>query len=310
MDDRRVEILDKPSITKTLVEIFHIEVGPSWMDDILAYKKDGTLATEKIAAQTLIAIMECKLYCQSLKFPHLKCITPEEGRDVLNMIHSGDSSNLNGYHSLENKAMCYGYFWPTMTTHAEDVAKGCFKCRQFATMPTTPLEPLSIIMGPWIGSMWGQDLIGPLLVVKSYFRYIIIGIDYTTKWIEAVPLVKINTHRVEKLIWKNICYRFGVPNTIITDNGAQFNDQELISWATEKELQLKFASVAHPQTNSQVEAANKKIKAMLRKKLDETKRLWAEKLPEVLWAIRTTPTRATLETPLCLTYGTKAVLTC
>ncbi|KAL6175557.1 hypothetical protein ACLB2K_052196 [Fragaria x ananassa] len=156
--------------------------------------------------------------------------------------------------------------------------------------------------------MWGLDLIGPFPVAKSQFRYIIVGIDDTTKWIEAVPLVKINTHRVEKFIWNNICCRFRVPNTNITDNGAQFNNQELISWAAEKELQIKFASVAHPQTNGQVEAANKKIKALLKKKLDEAKGLWAEKLPEVLWAIRTTPTRATGETPFFLTYGTEAVL--
>ncbi|KAL6141454.1 hypothetical protein ACLB2K_059742 [Fragaria x ananassa] len=174
MNDTKVEILDKSSITKTLAEIFHIDVGPSWMDEILAYKKDDTLPENKLAAQTLIRratrynIMEGKLYRQSLKFPHLKYITPEVGREVLNKTHGGDGGNHSGYRSLANKA------------------------------------------------------------TRCLFRYIIVGIDYNSKWIEAVPLVKMNTHRVKKFIWKNICCRFGVPNTIITDNGAQFNNEELI----------------------------------------------------------------------------------
>ncbi|KAL6193990.1 hypothetical protein ACLB2K_035074 [Fragaria x ananassa] len=97
-----------------------------------------------------------------------------------------------------------------------------------------------------------------------------------------------------------------VPNTIITDNGAQFNNQELISWAAEKELQIKFASVAHPQTKGQVEAANKKIKALLKKKLDEAKGLWAEKLRSSLGNAHN-PNKGN-KTSFCLTYGTEAIL--
>ena len=69
-----------------------------------------------------------------------------------------------------------------------------------------------------------------------------------------------------------------------------------------------FASVAHPQTNGQVEAVNKIIKKLLKKKLDDTKGMWAQKLPEVLWAIKTTTTEATGETPFSMAFGTDAVL--
>ena len=67
---------------------------------------------------------------------------------------------------------------------------------------------------------------------------------------------------------------------------------------------MVFASVAHPQTNGQVEAVNKIIKKLLKKKLDDAKGLWAQKLSEVLWAIRTTATEATGETPFSMTFGT------
>ncbi|XP_024190641.1 uncharacterized protein LOC112194657 [Rosa chinensis] len=71
---------------------------------------------------------------------------------------------------------------------------------------------------------------------------------------------------------------------------------------------MRFTSVAHPQTNSQVEAANKIIKKLLKKKLEDKKGLWAEKLPEVLWAIKRTPTSASGETLFCMMFGTDAVL--
>ncbi|XP_004308743.1 PREDICTED: uncharacterized protein LOC101305805 [Fragaria vesca subsp. vesca] len=71
---------------------------------------------------------------------------------------------------------------------------------------------------------------------------------------------------------------------------------------------MVFASVAHPQTNGQVEVVNKIIKKLLKKKLDDTKGLWAQKLPEVLWAIKATATEATGETFFSLAFGTEAVL--
>ncbi|KAL6214918.1 hypothetical protein ACLB2K_014350 [Fragaria x ananassa] len=71
---------------------------------------------------------------------------------------------------------------------------------------------------------------------------------------------------------------------------------------------MVFASVAHPQTNGQVEAVNKIIKKLLKKKLDDAKGLWAQKLLGVLWEIRTTTIEATGETLLCMAFGTEVVL--
>ncbi|XP_004305380.1 PREDICTED: uncharacterized protein LOC101300172 [Fragaria vesca subsp. vesca] len=187
------------------------------MDEILAYKKHDTLLENKLAAQTLIRrvtqynIMEGKLYRQGLKFPHLKCITTEVGKDVLNMIHGGDGGNHSSHRSLANKAIKYGYFCPTMAGDAEEVAKGCFKCRQFATMTRAPAKLLSIIVGPLIGSMWGIHLVGLLSVAKSQFGYIIVGIDYNSKWIEAVSLIKINTHQSRSSFGRTSVAALGSP---------------------------------------------------------------------------------------------------
>ncbi|XP_062019159.1 uncharacterized protein LOC133735742 [Rosa rugosa] len=312
--DTRVEYLDKPSITKTLAEIFNIEVNSSWMDEIIAYKRNGTLPEDKIQARQLkrratrYNIQNGKLYRQGFTYPNLRCLTPEEGKIVLAEIHGGECGNHSGARSLANRTLRQGYFWPTLGDDARKISRSCHKCQQFADLPHAPAEPLSVIIGPWVHSTWGLDLMGKFQTAKGQFKYIIVAIDYNSKWIEAEPLTAITTAKVIRFLWKNIYCRYGVPHTIITDNGTQFNNKELISFTANLGTKLSFASVAHPQTNGQVEAANKIIKKLLKKKLDSAKGLWAEKLPEVLWAIRTTPTTATGETPFCMMFGTEAVL--
>ena len=94
---------------------------------------------------------------------------------------------------------------------------------------------------------------------------------------------------------------------IITDLGKQFDNAIFRTFCEGRKIDLRFASVAHPQTNGLVEATNKKIKKLLKKKLQQRKGLWVEELPNVLWAYRTTKRTATGETPYSRAFGTEAV---
>ncbi|XP_050387696.1 uncharacterized protein LOC126803995 [Argentina anserina] len=138
-----------------------------------------------------------------------------------------------------------------------------------------------------------MDLMGLLSIRKCQFKWVIVCIDYHSKWIEAAPLTAITTEKVQNFLQCNIFYRHSTPKFIITDNGTQFNKDHLITWCKVRGTMLKFASIAHPKTNGQMEAGNKLIKGLLRKKQDEAKGLWPEKLDEALWEIRTTPKEAT-----------------
>ncbi|MDD0148538.1 transposase family protein, partial [Shigella flexneri] len=75
-----------------------------------------------------------------------------------------------------------------------------------------------------------MDLMGKFQTAKGQFKYIIVAVDYNSKWIEAEPLMAITTAKVTYFLWKNIYCRYGVPHTIITDNETQFNNKELISF--------------------------------------------------------------------------------
>jgi len=84
-------------------------------------------------------------------------------------------------------------------------------------------------------------------------KYLIVAIEYFTKWIEAEPVAQITAHKVQHFVWKNIACRFGVPRHLILDNGTQFASQQLGKLFTEVGIKQVFASVEHPHTNGQVE---------------------------------------------------------
>ena len=153
-----------------------------------------------------------------------------------------------------------------------------------------------------------MDIIGPFSPGKGQTKHFLVAVDYFTKWIEAEPLATITAQNVQNFVWKNIVCRFGIPHSIVSDNGRKFIDQGLMTFYNDLGIKSLTSSVEHPQTNGQAEAANKVLLNELRKRLDTAKGRWAEELPEVLWAYRCTPQSTTQETPYSLTYGTEAMI--
>ncbi|KAK0578706.1 hypothetical protein LWI29_014874 [Acer saccharum] len=156
--------------------------------------------------------------------------------------------------------------------------------------------------------MWGIDLIGLMPTSTGGAKHAIVAVDYFTKWVEAEPLVHITEANTISFVKKNILYRFGIPNTIIMDNGTQFDGKKFRELCDKYGINNYYASPAHPQTNGQTEAVNKIIKHNLKAKLATKKGSWADKLPQVLWAYRTTERGSTGETPYSMAYGAEAVI--
>ena len=143
---------------------------------------------------------------------------------------------------------------------------------------------------------------------RPTFNYIVVAIDYFTKWAEAKSLTAISNKKVQEFVWESIICRFRIPYEIVSDNGMQFNRNEFCTLCDNFGIKKSFSLVDHPQTNDQVEAVNKIIKFNMKTKLKESKRLWAEELPKVLWAYRTTSRTSTGETPFSLAYGVEAMI--
>ncbi|KAK3036029.1 hypothetical protein RJ639_030730 [Escallonia herrerae] len=153
-----------------------------------------------------------------------------------------------------------------------------------------------------------MDLLGPFPMASEQRRFVIVAIDYFTKWIEAESLATITLAKYEDFFWKNVVCHFGLPRALVIDNGMQFDNNNFRTFCTNLSIDLRFTSIAHPQCNGQTENMNRNILQGLKKKLDKTKGARVDELPKVLWAYRTTPHSVTGETPFLLCYGTEAML--
>ena len=139
----------------------------------------------------------------------------------------------------------------------------------------------------------------------------LVSIDKFSKWIEARPITNIRSEQAV-LFFTDIIYRFGIPNSIITDHGTQFTGKKFQRFCTQNSIRINWSAVAHPRTNGQVERANgmilQGIKSRIYDRLKKFGGKWVAELPSVIWSLRTSPSRATGFTPFFLVYGAEAVL--
>ena len=139
-------------------------------------------------------------------------------------------------------------------------------------------------------------------------KFLLVAIDYFTKWVEAKALATITETRVQNFVWKNIVCRFRIPRTIISDNSRQFNNQAFRSFYSNLGIKNKYFSPGHPQANGQIEVTNRTLLRLIKSRLVGAKGAWPEELPNVLWAYRMTARTPMGETSFNLTYGTEAVI--
>ena len=102
-------------------------------------------------------------------------------------------------------------------------------------------------------------------------KYLIVGTDYFTKWVEAKPLANIQDVDAKRFFWKSIVTLFGVPHVLISDNGLQFDSKMFRNYCGELGITNRYSTPAYPQGNGQAEAVNKVILSGLKKRLDDAK---------------------------------------
>jgi transposase InsO family protein len=103
--------------------------------------------------------------------------------------------------------------------------------------------------------VWGLDIVGPLRKAPGGYTHLLVAIDKFSKWVEGRPITNLRAEQAV-MFFIDIVYRFGVPNSIITDNGSQFTGRKFLEFCDKFHIRADWAAVAHPQTNGQVEHAN------------------------------------------------------
>nr|GEW11861.1 reverse transcriptase domain-containing protein [Tanacetum cinerariifolium] len=123
----------------------------------------------------------------------------------------------------------------------------------------SPQQPLTPITAPWPFYKWGIDIAGPFPKGPGKVKFLIVTMDYFTKWIEAKAVATITGGQVKKFVWDNIVCHFGLQGEIVSDNSKQFSHNPFKDWCDKLNITQRFASVKHPQSNGLVERANRSL---------------------------------------------------
>ena len=170
---------------------------PSWMDLIWDYLAKGTLPSDLKEASKLRArsarftIHRGTLHKRGFSTPILKCVRKEDANYILREVHEGVCGNHIGARTLAGKTLRQGYYWPTMLKDATELVRKYKACQEHAKITYLPFEPLTSITSPYLFSQWGLNILGPLPIGRGQCKFIIVVMDYFTKWAEAESLATI-----------------------------------------------------------------------------------------------------------------------
>ena len=302
------------SLIEDKANVQEVNLDKNWTTPLIAYLRSGILPDEKDTARKMkvqasrFVLIRDVLYKRGFSRPYLRCLSHDKADYVMKEVNEGICGNHSGARSLVHKLIRAGYCWPTMLKDAQAYVKTCDKCQRFSNLIRQPSEELTPMMAPWPFAQWGLDIMGPFLTAIRQLKFLVVGIDYFTKWVEAEALATIMEKNIRSFVWRNIICRYGIPMVLVSDNGKQLDNNAFRDFCSELGIKNHYSSPAHPQANGQVEVTNRSFLKIIKTRLEGAKGIWPDELPSVLWAYQTTARTPTGETPFQLAYGTDAVI--
>ena len=178
----------------------------------------------------------------------------------------------------------------------------CDRCQRVGNISRRDEMPLNVLLEVEIFDVWGIDFMGPFISSCNNL-YILLAVDYVSKWVEVKALPTNTAAVVISFLQKNIFTRFGTPRVIISDEGSHFCNRKFTTLMERFGINHRVATAYHPQTNGQAEVSNREIKRILEKVVSPSRKDWALKLDEAVWAYRTAYKTPLGMSPFQLVYG-------
>nr|GEY06024.1 reverse transcriptase domain-containing protein [Tanacetum cinerariifolium] len=190
------------------------------------------------------------------------CVHGQEAVDILKACHNGPTEGHHGPNYTAKKVFDSEFYWPTIYRDAHDLVKSCDACQRQGRISQRDEMP------------------------QNSIQYILLAVDYLSKWVEAKALPT-NDARVVCKFLKSLFARFGTPCAIISDRGTHFCNDQFAKVMLKYDVTHRLAIAYHPQTSGQVEVSNRGLKRILERTVGENRASWSDKLDDALWAFRT-----------------------
>jgi hypothetical protein len=193
-----------------------------WREPIIRYIKneeepDDKNVAERIARQsTHYTLIGETLYRRGASGVIMKCILSATGKQLLEEVHAGQCGIHAASRTLVGKVFRSGFYWPTAKSDAAELVQRCEACQYLSKQQHLLAQQLQTIPVTWSFACWGLDMIGPFKKAQGGYTHVLVAIDKFTKWIKFKPIASLTSAKAVEFI-QDIIFRFGIPNSIITD---------------------------------------------------------------------------------------------
>jgi hypothetical protein len=208
-------------------------------------RNPGKITDKKLKWQVLkYTSLDDDLYRRTIDGMLLKCLSDEQANEVVRELHDGICGAHQSAYKMNWLLSREGFYWPTMVNDCIKYQKGCEACQWFGNIQLAPAGVMNTIVKSWPFRGWRLDFIGEIHLESSKgHRFILVATDYFTKWTEAVPLRNLTHQEVISFVQEHIIYRFGVPQTLTTDQGPSFMSHQFREFVESIKIKLMNTSL-------------------------------------------------------------------